>query len=403
MSVRSFRLVVLLGLGLLGSVVPRLAFAQIDELPRPDSAHAGSFGVSVALGDSIAVVGASGEERCGRNAGAVYVYEREAGPKFDEWHGVARLVPQSCRTGAFFGEQLALSGQRVLVSASSGELFDGTGSNAAYLFARTSDGTWEQTARFTGPPNSSDGSFAADIDLDGDRAVVSTSGSPDGENNGAVYVYDYEPSTHQWQQSARLTASPDRSRGVLGRGVALHDGRVAVAASTYFENTPGAVYVFHRNATTGRWQQSARLDGIDSFFIELDLYGSVLLVGEDRAGSEQTGRATIFTYRRRRGWTKTTTLRPSLPYEDGAFGTAVALERSWALVTGYGEQLNKDFNIDRVVYVFRRRGGREWQQRTILDIGQVDFGAALDLSGAMALVSSVPPEGPGSAYIVQLH
>jgi hypothetical protein len=403
MSIRLVRLVVLLGFGMLVGIVPHFASAQIDELPRPDSAHAGSFGVSVALGDSLAVVGASGEARCGPNAGAVYVYERKAGPKFDEWQGVARLTPRTCRAGAFFGERVALSGQRLLVSASSGELFAEAGSNAAYLFTRTPTGAWEQTARFTGPENRSDGSFAAGIDLDGSRAVVSTSGSPDGKINGAVYVYDYDATTQEWRQSARLTIPPDGSAGVLGRGVALHENRVAVAASTYFEDTPGAVYVFRRTATTGQWEQSARLGNIDAFFIELDLYGSVLLVGEDRAGPDQTGRATVFTDRRRQGWTKTATLRPSLPYDDGAFGTAVALERSWALITGYGEQLNKDFNIDRVVYVFRRRGGRAWQQRTILDIGQVDFGAALDLNGAMAIVSSVPPEGPGSAYIVQLH
>ncbi|PQJ34644.1 hypothetical protein BSZ35_08570 [Salinibacter sp. 10B] len=403
MSVWGLRLVVLLEIGLLIGAFPSLGYAQIDELPRPDTAHAGSFGVSVALGDSIAVVGASGEERCGPNAGAVYIYEREVGPQFDEWNGVARLTPRTCRANAFFGEQVALSGHRLLVSASSGELFAETGSNAAYMFTRTSTGTWTQTARFTGPPNRSDGSFAADIDLDDDRAVVSTSGNPDSGGHGAVYVYNYDAATEKWTQSARLTAPSDETPGVLGRGVSLHGNRVAVAASTYFDDSPGTVYVFRRNPEAQTWAPSAHLTDIDAFFIELELYGSVLLVGEDRAGPEESGQATIFTHRRNQGWRKTETLRPSLPYDSGAFGTAVALERSWALVTGYGEQLNKDFNIDRVVYVFRRRGGQNWRQRSILDIGQVDFGAALDLHNATALVSSVPPEGPGSVYIVQLH
>jgi hypothetical protein len=79
----------------------------------------------------------------------------------------------------------------------------------------------------------------------------------------------------------------------------------------------------------------------------------------------------------------------------------VSLNLPWALVTGYGEQLGKDFNIDRVVYTFRR-DGEAWRQRTILDIGEVDFGAALDQHDSRALVSSVPDGAPGSVYVVQL-
>jgi hypothetical protein len=71
-------------------------------------------------------------------------------------------------------------------------------------------------------------------------------------------------------------------------------------------------------------------------------------------------------------------------------------------VSGYDEQLDKEINIDRVVYVFRQRADRSWSQHTILDIGQVDFGAALDQNGSMALISSVPAEGPGAVYVVQL-
>jgi hypothetical protein len=81
----------------------------------------------------------------------------------------------------------------------------------------------------------------------------------------------------------------------------------------------------------------------------------------------------------------------------------VSVEGRWALVTGYDEQLDKEYNIDRVVYVFRWRRERGWTQRTLLDIGEIDFGAALDQNGSMALVSSVPEGGPGAVYVVQLH
>ena len=402
MTLRLHRLLLALAVGVLVGGLPLGAWAQIEELPRPEQAHAGSFGVSVALGDSIAAVGASGEAGCGPNAGAVYVYERVPRPQFDGWRVAARLTPRTCRANAFFGENIALSDGRLLVSASS-EYFAEERSNAAYMFARDTTGRWRQTARFTGEPGRKEGLFAADIDLDGDRAVVSTSGSPEGDYGGAVYVYDYDPATETWARSARLTGSQGVEAGVFGQTVALYGNRLAVAASTYFERRPGTVYVFRRDADTASWREVAILRDIEAFQIDLDLYDATLVVGEDRAGDGNAGRATVYSEAQDGTWTKSHTLRPAFPYESGGFGGTVSVGGTWALATGYDEQLDKEFNIDRVVYVFRRREGEAWTQHTILDVGEVDFGAALDQNRGMVLVSSVPPDGPGTVYVAQLH
>ena len=401
MHIRSFYLSFILVVGLLGGVSPPEGQAQIEELPRPDRAHAATFGVSVALGDSLAVVGVSGEEECGDNSGAVYVYEREPRPQFDSWRLTARLTPRPCRPNAFFGERVALSGSRVLVSASS-EHFADEGANAAYMFRRDTTGTWRQTTRFVGDPTRREGLFATDIDLDGHRAVVSTSGNPDGAYGGAVYVYRYDAATKTWARSARLTASRGVEAGIFGQSVSLSGNRLAVAASTYFEYEPGSVYVFRREADTGQWREAALLRKVESFLIDIDLNQSTLIVGEDRAGENGSGQASIYGERESGTWGRWVTLHPSIPYDSGAFGAAVSLEAPWALVSGYDEQLDKEINIDRVVYVFRQRADRSWSQHTILDIGQVDFGAALDQNGSMALISSVPAEGPGAVYVVQL-
>jgi len=376
------------------------AWGQIDELPRPADAHAASFGVSVALGDSLIAVGASGEPTCGANGGAVYIYERTSS-SVDDWKPPTRVTPEPCVSGAFFGERVVLSRNRLLVSAADGNPLDEA--NAAYLFERTASGAWQQVARFTAPSDASDGPFAADIDLHGNRAVVSTSGRPEAGRSGAVYVYEYADSTDTWAQTARLTSRRGPETGILGGTVSLHGPHVAVAASTYFRDAPGSVCLFHYDASAGQWHDDAVLRGIDAFFIELALHDSTLLVGEDRAGQRGAGEAAVFSRGMHGEWTQTATLHPSRPYASGAFGMAVALTDQWALITGYGEQLGKAFNIDRVVYAFRRVRRGTWNERSILDIGQVDFGAALDVQGSQALVSSVPTDGPGTVYLVQLR
>lgn len=389
----------LVGLLLLLAAGP--AAGQIYELPRPDTSETKTFGVSVAIDGNVAVVGASGEARCGENAGAAYVYERsEAG---GVWSRVARLTPDECRSNAFFGERVGIDAGRIIVSASS-EFFAYEKSNAAYIYERDEDGAWTQTARLTRPVgmDQQEGVFAAGVALDGDRAAVTTSGDVDGTYGGAVYIFDYDPEQERWRRTARLTSPNGVQEGVLGGAVDLDGDRLAVAASTYFERDPGSVYVFRRG-TDGAWTSETRVGGVRDFFISLDLDGRMLVVGESRGGDDESGRATVHRLGDDGTWEQVTTLYPSTPYEGGAFGSTVSVNGDWILVTGYDEQLGQDFNIDRVVYAFRKEDNGAWEQRTIIDIGQVAFGADIDQDDETAIISSVPETEDGSVYVVRLQ
>jgi hypothetical protein len=377
---------------------PMTAAAQIYALPRPDTLQTETFGVSVAIDGDYIVVGASGENACGTNSGAAYVFERRetTGP----WQRVARLVPRDCRENAFFGEQVDISGERIIVSASS-EFFADEQSNRAYIFERR-DGTWTETGRLTSRSNDEEGAFAAGVALEGNRAVVTTSGSPEGEYGGAVYVFSYDPLDDRWTRDDRMTARRGTEAGVLGGTVALSGDRIAVAASTYFEREPGSVYLFEQTEA-GTWNERSLVRDVDDFFISLSLDNDTLLVGESQAGDDASGEATLHARTEQGAWTRLKRLQPSTPYESGAFGSTVSLDGDWALVTGYDEQLGQDVNIDRVVYVYRRDDEGAWQQRTIIDIGEVAFGAAIDQDGSTAVISSVPESAPGAVYVVHLH
>jgi len=374
------------------------AVAQIATFPRPEEADTSTFGVSVAMDDSIAAVGASGEEICGPDAGAVYVYERVDG--ITKWQNTARLTPRDCRENMFFGGDVAVSGRRVLVGASS-EAFPTDLANAAYVFERTDDGDWIQTARLTGDRNRQEGLFAAGLDLEGDRAVVTTSGSLRGEYSGAVYIFNYDRGANVWRRSKRLTASPDARAGVLGNDVSLHGDYLAVAASTFQEERPGSVYLFRYDDASEDWVAATRLRGVDAFFIDVDLHDMTLVVGEDRAGPKGAGEATVYRKQGEGQWEEETVLRPPVAYESGAFGTTVSLHEDTILAAGYNEQLGKEYNIDRVVYTFRRADDG-WNERQVVDIGKVDFGADMAQGDRMALISSVPENEAGTVYVVGL-
>lgn len=386
------------GLLLLCSAAP--AGAQIIKLPHADTTAGNFFGVSVSLDGDRALVGASGENACGLNSGAAYLFERDT--ETNIWHEAARITAENCQEGHFFGRSLALSGDRAVIAAS-GEFFSQEAPNAAYVFERDTSGTWHEVATLLPDPGVTEGVFATSVSLDNDRVLVTTSGNPsEGDYAGAAYIYERSPEGF-WRKVVRLTGSGSLKRGIFGGAGDLDGDRVVVAASTYFDYNPGSVYLFERQ-DNGQWEETTRISDIDDFFISVELDGDRLLIGESKDGRRQTGAATLYERQDNGKWERITKIRSRTPYELGAFGSAVSFANGFALAAGYDEQLQMDFNIDRVVYIFREDPETgDWKQHQVVDIGEVAFGSAIDHDGRFALIGHASESQTGAAYIVQIR
>lgn len=377
--------------------------AQISKLDHADTTAGNFFGVAVSVDGDRVVVGASAENVCGDNSGAAYILEWDEEQRL--WREAAKLVPDDCDVGRFFGRSVSISGNRVLIGSAQ-SFFATEISNAAYLFELDSlSGTWTQVARLTGDPAMREGAFGSSVSLNGDRALVTTSGDPsEGQYHGAAYIFERDPRTHEWRRTARLVGSGELNQGIFGGSGDLDGNRIVVAASTYFRYRPGSVYIFERDPQTGFWSEAKRIPNVDDFFISADLDGNRLIVGESRHGRHNSGIATIYTRSSQGEWTPTETIRPRSPYEEGAFGAQVSLSGDRALVVGYDEQLGFEFNIDRVVYsyVYNPLNG-EWEYERVFDIGEVAFGSAIDHNERWAIIGDASQQRPGAAYIVRLH
>lgn len=374
-----------------------VAHGQIISLPHEASPE-DAFGVDVAFNGEYAVVGASGEDECGSNSGAAYVFEQD--PDTNQWSKSDRLTPSICEEGAFFGRTLDVSGDRIVVGASS-EFFADRRPSAAYVFEYDPNSEeWEETARLEPDMAREEGSFASSVSIDDDRILVTSSGSMHGEFGGAAYVYHFDPSTGEWAQADRLTASDGTTYGVLGGNGDIEGDILAASAPTYFEQEPGSIYIFEWDGDS--WNETARLDDFDDFYIKVELHERRLLVGESRARSDDSGEVSLHERDAAGNWFRTATIRPTTPYENGAFGGAVSIDGTRIMATGYDEQLGLDYNIDRVAYVFRNNPDEGWSEQQVVDIGEVDFGTAIDHHDDVALISSVPDDEGGRAYVVGL-
>ena len=366
--------------------------AQLSKLPRPDSLGTAFFGGSVSIDGDWAVVGATGDNACGFNSGSAWVYRRDG----KGWTVQQRLAPSECEEGAFFGKAVSLDGRQIAVSAF--RTFMGRAvSNHVYVF-ELNEGQWTQSARISSPDRDESGPFAAAIDLDGNRLLVTSAGDASGSGaNGKGFVFRF--SDNEWALESSLTSPLPIQSGTLGMSAAL-DGRwVAISGSTYSRETAGFVALYRRDGN--EWTHFNTVRGVKGFFIDVDLRDDWLIVGESRGGMQGSGSARLLRFRDG-AWAVVTTLQPRSPYSAGAFGTRVALGDDIVLVSGFDEQLELNINVDQVVYVFQTSKDG-WRQRRVLDVGESAFGAAIALDGNQALIGQAADGVSGQAYIATIQ
>jgi hypothetical protein len=299
------------------------------------------FGSSVALSGDTLAVGANQEDsnatgingvqndNSRNNAGAVYVFTRDAGT----WSQQSYIKASNTDAGDSFGTSTALFGDTLAVGAN-GEASKATGINgdeadnslvnagAVYVFTR--DGAaWSQQAYIkasnTGhdPLSLSNDAFGWSIALSGDTLAVgavfedsnATGIDADQADNsqpdaGAVYVFTRDGAA--WSQQAYIKPSNTDSGDEFGWSLALSGDNLAVGSINEDSSSTGiggdqinndltnsgAVYLFRRSGTD--WSQlayikAANTDNGDFFGYSVALDGDVLSAGAIGEDSNATG------------------------------------------------------------------------------------------------------------------
>jgi nucleoside-specific outer membrane channel protein Tsx len=150
-------------------------WSQQAELTASDGARQDSFGWSVAVSGSSAVVGAYSRNS---NEGAAYVFVRSG----TIWSQQAELTASDGASGDFFGYSVAISGSAAVVGAQGKNSFTG----AAYVFVRS--GTiWSQKAKLTASDGASGDSFGHSVAISRSTAVAGAYAH--NSSAGAAYAF----------------------------------------------------------------------------------------------------------------------------------------------------------------------------------------------------------------------
>ena len=235
------------------------------KITASDAAANDLFGSSVAIGNSKVAVGARKEDAGGSDAGAVYVYNLDG-------TGEVKITASDAAANDEFGSAVAIANNKVYVGSPRGELSSGTGSVYIYNL----DGSGE--SKITASDGINYAKFGSSLATGHDKLVVGAEGEV-----GAVYVYDLDGSNE-----VKITASDGAMTDKFGHAVAIGSNKIVVGAFQDDDDgsSSGSAYVYNLDGTG-----EVKITASDA--AAGDEFGSAVAVGGDKvyvgAGKEDTG------------------------------------------------------------------------------------------------------------------
>ena|GEM_PF-1929600 len=346
-------------------------WSETATLIGSDTAAGDTFGFSVALSGTTAVVGAPGHSANGNYAGSAYVFTDSGGT----WTQTAELQGSDNAAGDWFGSAVGVDGTNAIVGAPA---HAGVG-GSAYVFSDTG-GTWSQSAELSGSVVL--GYFGYAVGISGTNAIVGAPGVP--TKKGNAFIFSDTGGT--WSQTATLSGV---GGGVhdFGQAVAV-DGTVAAVGA--WATNKGFAYLYNQSGAT--WIQTA-LPTAAGLGASAAISGTTVVVGAVGA-SGNNGSAYVYTS----SGTLTATLVPSGKAGGNFFGNRAVGISGATLIVGA-----PDHGAVGSAFVFNNTSGTAWQQ--VADLANADSntgdstGSAVAISSFGAVAGAPAHDGAGRAYL----
>jgi uncharacterized protein (TIGR03437 family) len=295
-----------------------------------------NFGVSVAISadGNTAIVGSTADNS---TTGAAWIFTRSSNGSWSQQG--AKLVGSGAAGFAHQGTSLAISADGN--TAAIGGSYDNNSAGAVWVFARA-NGTWKQQggkllpADSDGPPGVG---LSVALSADGNTLIM---GGP-GDANSVGALWQYQRSGNTWSQSGSKIVPADAKYGsAVGESLALSaDGSTMVAGGYLGPTGAGMEWVFA--SASGVWtQQGPGLVGLDVPSPGGSIQGRGVAISADGNTMVTVGSSVWIFYRANGVWTQRVgmlTINGGGPKPPGGplASNAVALsgDASTLLIGGY--------------------------------------------------------------------
>lgn len=227
------------------------AYVQVQKLTASDGANSDQFGYRLdADGDDLIVGARLDDNERGGDAGAAYVFTRDAGLYQER----GKLIASDGAASDYFGRDVAIEGDLAVIGANLDDNENGSDAGAAYVWQRLGQ-VWIEQQKLVAGDGAGNDIYGASVDTDGERIVVGARFARHDQNptsypdNGSAYIYEFDGGA--WAESGKLLPTQLENSAYYGEFVELDAGMLLVSA--YLENGPvsnsGTLYV-HEVLTT---------------------------------------------------------------------------------------------------------------------------------------------------------
>lgn len=249
------------------------AGSLVRALTNPTPAAYDNFGYSVAMSNSLVVVGAPRDDANASDSGAVHIFDAISG------NLIRSITNPTPGVSDFFGFSVAISGDMVAVSAHRDDTL-ATDAGTVYLFDGPSGLLLSTIANPT--PAASD-NFGYAISMSHDAILIGAPFDDTGATDaGAAYIFSVEAASLEQSLINPAPAANDN----FGISVSLYHNSAVIGAPNDMINNlrSGAAYIYEAN--TGNLQHTL-LDPFpnngNGFGVSLDLNYQVVAVGANTA------------------------------------------------------------------------------------------------------------------------
>ena len=300
------------------------AWLELDKLSAADGAVGDTFGTAVAISGTTIMVGAPLDDDGGDATGSVYVYER-SGSQWEQAHKIS-ATDANASSGGTFGASVALSGSTAVVGAPGDDESD-SNAGAIYILERQTDSTWLQSKLLASDPLIGD-RFGWSVDIVEDRLVVGVPFDNTLESDaGAIYVF--ERSGGVWSEDEQLLADDGTFLDQLGWSVGMAEDLIVAGVNDEARGGPGAIYVFEHDGN--KWIQTPKIQPDDAasrdmFGASVSSNGELIVAGAFFDDDNATNSGSLYLYTRNAdGWNEYAKLSAADGEMSDSFGISVTI------------------------------------------------------------------------------
>lgn len=295
-----------------------------QELTASDGEAQDRFGISVAISEDVAVVGASSDDDLGRQSGSVYVFHREG----SSWTEAQKLTASDGKPGDLFGYTVDIDDDVLIVGSWQ--------QNAMYVF-RHDGGEWVEEQKLTPPVDSRTVFLGYSVAIEGDVAV---GGGVADDKSGKIWgtAHAYRFNGDAWVHEQQMLVPAIWTTGFFGVPVAISGDVIIVGAFLDSTNgtAAGSAAIYRHDGES--WIHEDTLAApepqpSDLFGSHVAVFGDSALVGStgDNELGPNAGAAYIFQHIDGK-WSSGQRLVASDGEEQDSFGAAVAMAERGALI-----------------------------------------------------------------------